>query len=120
MMTTQEIANKLADLCRKGEWATAQNELFAKDAVSIEQMESPGFAKETKGLDAIKKKGDAWEQMVTEVHGIKVSEPLVAENSFSVLMDMEMTMKQGGRQKMKEVCVYETKDGKIISERFFS
>src|SRR5690349_13005268 len=120
MMTTQEIANRLAELCRRGEWSTAQNELFAKDAVSIEQMDTPGFAKETKGLDAIKKKGEMWEQMVTEVHGMTVSEPLVADRSFSVLMDMEMTMKQGGRQKMKEVCVYETKDGKITSERFFS
>src|SRR5690349_11655247 len=120
MMTTQQIANRLAELCRKGEWATAQNELFAKDAVSIEQMDSPGFSKETRGLDAIKKKGEMWEQMVTEVHGTKVSEPLVADNSFSVLMDMDMTMKQGGRQKMKEVAVYETKDGKIVSERFFS
>src|SRR5690242_20564620 len=48
MMTTQQIANRLAELCRKGEWATAQNELFAKDAVSIEQMDSPGFSKETR------------------------------------------------------------------------
>jgi ketosteroid isomerase-like protein len=119
-MTTQQIANRLAELCRKGEWQTAHDELYAKDAVSIEQMESPGFAKETKGLDAIRKKGEVWEQMVTEVHGVTVSEPLVAEHSFAVLMNMEMTMKQGGRQKMKEVCVYETKDGKVISERFFS
>ena len=120
MMTTQQIANRLTELCRNGEWSTAQNELFANDAVSIEQMDSPGFSRETKGLDAIRKKGDMWEQMVTEVHDMKVSEPLVSDNSFSVLMDMEMTMKQGGRQKMKEVAVYETKDGKIISERFFS
>ena len=120
MMTTQQIANRLAELCRKGEWAAAQNELFANDAVSIEQMDTPGFPKETRGLDAIRKKGEIWEQMVTEVHGMSVSEPLIADKSFSVLMDMEMTMKQGGRQKMKEVAVYEAKDGKIISERFFS
>ena len=58
-MTTQQIANRLAELCRKGDWTTAQNELFAKDAVSIEQNESPGFARETKGIDAIRKKGEA-------------------------------------------------------------
>ena len=118
-MTTQEIATRLAELCRKGDWKTAQEEFFAKDAVSIEQHESPGFAKETKGLDAIRKKGEAWEGMVDEVHSIKVSEPQVAGNSFSLVMDMEMTLKQGGRQQMKELCVYETKDGKVISERFF-
>ena len=118
-MTTQQIADRLADLCRKGDWATAQNELFAKDAVSIEQHDSPGFSKETKGLDAIRQKGKAWEGMVDEVHGMKVSEPQVAGDSFSVVMDMDMTMKQGGRQQMRELCVYETKDGKVISERFF-
>jgi hypothetical protein len=119
MMTTQQIANRLAELCRNGDWKTAHNELFAKDAVSIEQHESPGFAKETKGLDAIRQKGDAWEGMVKEVHGMKVSEPQVAGNSFSLVMDMDMTMKDGGRQHMKELCVYETKEDKVISERFF-
>lgn len=118
-MTTQQIASRLTELCRKGEWATAQKELFAKDAVSIEQYESPGFSKETKGIDAIRKKGDTWEGMLEEMHAMKVSEPLIAGNSFAVVMDMEMTMKERGRQKMSELCVYETKDGKIISERFF-
>ena len=118
-MTTQQIANRLAELCRKGDWTTAQNELFAKDAVSIEQNESPGFARETKGIDAIRKKGEAWEGMVEEVHSMTVSEPQIAGNAFSLVMDMDMTMKQGGRQQMKELCVYETKDGKVISERFF-
>ena len=66
-MITQQIANRLAELCRRGDWSTAQNELFARDAVSIELMDSPGFSKETKGLDAIKRKGEMWELMVTEV-----------------------------------------------------
>ena len=57
--------------------------------------------------------------MVEEVHSMTVSEPQVAGNVFSLVMDMDMTMKQGGRQQMKELCVYETKDGKVISERFF-
>lgn len=118
-MTTQQIANRLVELCRKGDWKTVQNELFAKDAVSIEQFASPGFEKETRGLDAIKKKGEAWEGMVQEVHGLKVSDPLIAGNAFTVAMDMDMTMKEGGRQPMSELCVYETKDGKVISERFF-
>ena len=118
-MTTQQIASRLAELCRNGDWKKAHDELFAKDAVSIEQQESPGFAKETKGLDAIRQKGEAWEGMVNEVHEMNVSEPQIAGDSFSLVMDMEMTMKDGGRQHMKELCVYETRDGKVISERFF-
>jgi hypothetical protein len=35
-MNTKQIAERLVALCRKGEWETAQKELFADDAVSIE------------------------------------------------------------------------------------
>jgi putative methionine-R-sulfoxide reductase with GAF domain len=53
------------------------------------------------------------------VYGVKVSEPLVAGNSFAITMDMDVTMKGRSRETMSEVCVYVVKDGKIISEQFF-
>ena len=40
-MSTQQIAARLAELCRQGEFEAAQKELFAKDAVSIEPRETP-------------------------------------------------------------------------------
>ena len=52
-MTTSDIANKLVELCRKGQFSTVQKEFFAKDAVSIEPHATPAFEKETKGVDAI-------------------------------------------------------------------
>ena len=52
-MTTQEIANRLVELCRAGQFETAQKELFATDIVSIEPFASPAFEKETHGLNAI-------------------------------------------------------------------
>ena len=33
-MTTAQIANRLADLCKQGQFEQAQKELFAEDAVS--------------------------------------------------------------------------------------
>ena len=48
-MTTQQIASRLAELCRKGEFETAQKELFSNDVVSIEPYATPGFEKEIKG-----------------------------------------------------------------------
>lgn len=119
-MPTQQIAQRLADLCKKGEWKNAQTELFAEDAISIEQYETPGFPKETKGRDAIAEKGERFDDMVEEIHSINVSQPLIAGNAFAVVMDMDMTMKGQGRMQMSEMCVYETKDGKVVSERFFS
>jgi len=118
-MTTTEIANRLVELCSKGDFETAQKELFADDAVSIEASATPAFEKETKGLDAIIEKGHKWNSMVEEYHGMKVSQPLMGENSFAVTMFMSVTMKGMGRTDMTELCVYNVKDGKIVSEQFF-
>ena len=60
-MTTNQIASRLVELCRKGEFETAQKELFAKDAMSIEPQASGAFEKETKGLNAILEKGKKWD-----------------------------------------------------------
>jgi len=118
-MSTQEIANRLVELCQKGDFTGAQKELFADDAVSIEPHGSPEFEKEVHGLDAIMQKGEKWASMVEENHGMKVSQPLVSDNSFAVTMWMDVTMKGQGRMAMNELCVYHTKDGKIVSEQFF-
>jgi len=117
-MTTRQIANRLAELCRKGDFASAQKELFADDAVSIEPYPSPDFDKETKGLNNILAKGDKFESMVDTMHSFTVSEPLIAGNSFAMTMDMDATMKGKDRMKMTELCIYKLKDGKIISEEF--
>lgn len=118
-MTTQETANRLVELCQKGDFEAALTELFSDDAVSIEPQASPAFEKETKGIKAIREKGEKWNAMVQEVHGITVSDPLVANNSFSCTMRLNVTMKEGGPMDMTELCVYEVKDGKIVSEQFF-
>lgn len=119
VMTTNEIAARLTELCRKGDFETAQKELFAGDAVSIEPYASPPFDKETKGLDNIFEKGRKFEAMVQEMHNIEISEPLIVTNSFAISLRMDVTMKEGGRMDMNELCVYKVKDGKIISEEFF-
>lgn len=56
-MTTKEIATRFAELCRKGDFETAQRELFAADAVTTEPYKTPDFQKETNGLQAILDKG---------------------------------------------------------------
>jgi hypothetical protein len=119
VMTSTEIANRLVELCSKGDFETAQKELFADDAVSLEAYATPDFEKETKGLNAIIEKGHKWNSMVVEYHDMKVSQPLVGENSFAVSMSMNLTTKATGRMDIKELCVYNVKDGKIVSEQFF-
>lgn len=118
-MSTQEIANRLVELCRKGDFKGALTELFSKDASSIEPYASPAFEKETKGIDAILEKGEKWNAMVEKVNAISISDPLIATDSFVCTMRMDVVMKERGPMDMTELCVYMVKDGKIISEQFF-
>jgi hypothetical protein len=118
-MTTQQIALRLVELCRKGEFETAQKEFFANDVISIEPYATPGFEKETKGLPAVIKKGHQFEAMVEKTHGISLSEPLVAGNAIAFVLNMDITMKGKDRLSMSELCVYQVKDGKIVQEEFF-
>jgi ketosteroid isomerase-like protein len=118
-MSTQEIANRLVELCRQGEFEKALDELFSSDAVSIEPYATPAFEKETKGMDAIKEKGKKWNEMVEEMHSVTVSDPVVVTNSFACTLRLNVTMKERGPMDMTELCVYQVKDGKIISEQFF-
>jgi ketosteroid isomerase-like protein len=119
-MNMQQVANRLVELCRRGEFYQAQDELYAQDAVSLEPEGAPaGPLGSARGLDAIREKGKAFDQAYEKTHGITVSDPLVAGNFFSVAMGIDATWKQGGRYAMEEICVYEVRDGKIVLEQFF-
>jgi len=118
-MTTQEIADRLVALCRRADYETAQKELYSNDIVSVEPAETPDFSKETKGLPAILEKGRKFMAMIEKIHANEVSEPVVAGSSFACTMRIDITMKGQGRMDMKELCVYEVKDGKIVRERFY-
>lgn len=118
-MTTKEIATKLADYCRNGKWTQAQQELYADDVVSIEPHATEDFEQETKGLKNLFAKGEKFESMVESRNNIRVSEPVVAPNSFAFVLEMDVVMKKGGQMNMEELCVYTVKDGKITSEQFF-
>ena len=118
-MTTEAIASRLAELCEEGRFEDAQRELFSDDAISIEPHDTPDFEKETNGLGAIIQKGHKWEGMVQKMNSLKVSEPLLATNAFALTMRMDVEMKDGSKWDMTELCVYQVKDGKIISEQFF-
>jgi hypothetical protein len=118
-MSTEEIANRLVACCRKGDWETAHRELYGQNARSIEPYATPDFQKETVGLAAIREKGKKFDAMVEKVHSLDVSEPLVAGNSFACTLTMDITMKGRERMQSPELCVYQVKDGKIVSEEFF-
>jgi ketosteroid isomerase-like protein len=118
-MTTKEVADQLISFCRNGDWAGAHNTLYAANVESIEPYETPDFPKRAQGLDAIRKKGEKFDSMVETMHSIETSDPLVAGNAIAFVLEMDMTIKGKGRMKSPELCVYQVKDGKVISEEFF-
>jgi hypothetical protein len=117
-MNTKEIADKLVAYCRQGKFEEAQRELFSKDAVSVEPEDTPMAPKETKGLPAIIEKGRRFASALETVHSMKVSDPLLAGNSFACTMSLDATMKGQGRTTISELCIYVVADGKIVSEQF--
>src|SRR5512138_1930793 len=104
VMTTQDIANRLDELFGSNNWQQIHEELFSDDAESIEPPQAQGM-QSVKGKDAIKKKGEEWNQMVQEVHGGWCSKPIVGGRFISVAMGIDATMKGQGRSKMEEIVV---------------
>lgn len=118
-MTTKEVAQRFFELAEQGKWNQIQDELFSDDAKSIEPEGYDGLPS-VEGIDKIREKGRLFDQMVQEVHGGYCKEPQVAGKYFVCTMGLDATMKGEGRVKMDEVALYEVRDGKIISEQFFS
>ncbi len=120
-MNTQQVANRLVELCRDGKGQQAQEELYSKDAVSIEMegMEASGMPTVAKGMAAIAEKGRTFNEGIEAVHGGTVGEPIVMGNWFAITMTMDATFKGRGRMNMEEICVYQVKDGRIVREQFF-
>lgn len=119
-MSTEAVAKRLVAMCRHGQFEEAQHELYAKDATSTEpEAAANGPLGNVKGLDAILEKGKRFQAGVEQIHGLEVSEPVIAGNWFSISMTLDVTMKEYGRTTMAEICVYHVKDDKIVAEQFF-
>jgi hypothetical protein len=116
-MTIREVAVKLVEYCKKGDFEGAQKEFLTEDAAGIE----PAGANmpSVTGRDAIIVKGHQFQAMLEAVHGISVSDPTIAGEYFSIALLMDVTMKGMGRINMDELIVYHVKDGKIMSEQYF-
>jgi ketosteroid isomerase-like protein len=118
-MNTQEIGKRYVELCQQGKMTACLDELYAKNAVSVEAAPPPGGEKTAKGLDAIKAKGKEWQESHI-VHGAEVVGPFPNENRFAVRFVFDVTDKPSGkRSKMDEVALFTIENGKITREEFF-
>jgi hypothetical protein len=117
-MNTEDVAKKLVEFCREGEWMKAVDELYAKDIVSVEAHAMENMPAEMRGIDQVRGKTEWWEKNM-EVHSAKVSGPFVARDTFVVQFDVDVTEKASKkRTQMSEVGIYKVKDGKVAREEF--
>ncbi|MDB5155190.1 MAG: nuclear transport factor 2 family protein [Mucilaginibacter sp.] len=114
----QEVAHKLVDLCREGKNVEAINELYDDNIVSLEPEGSP-MAGKTVGKEAVLASTNQWFSSVEEIHSAYISDPIVSGNFFACTMDIDATYKEQGRNEMSELCVFEVKNGKIVTSQFF-
>jgi hypothetical protein len=117
-MRAQEVANRLVQLCRDGKNVDAINELYDDHIVSFEPEGSPMGGK-TVGRDAVLESTNQWYSSVEEVHSAHISDPIVAGDFFACTMRMDVTYKERGRNMMDELCVFEVKDGRIVTSQFY-
>ena len=118
-MNTIEIAKKLVEFCKQGKNREALDTLFADDAVSVEAMAMPGAQQESKGLAAIKGKGEWWVAN-HEVHAATITGPWPHGDRFIVGFNYDVTNTPSGkRMQMDEVGLFTVRNGKIVREEFF-
>lgn len=112
-MTVEQIVKRLLELIKEGKNVQAEQELYADDALSVEQN-----GHSVRGIEGIiaKTKG-AFEGV--QVHSSS-TQAFAGADSFLLVFDMDMTPKDGARMQAREYGFYKVKDGKISEEYFFS
>ena len=108
-MTTKEVADKLVQLCRKGEFIRAEQELYGSQVMHIEAN-----GEEFNGFDLVLLKEKQFLEKLENKPAVKVSEPLVAGNYFTISMHMEFVHKELGTKIIDEIIVYKVNNGKIV------
>ncbi len=120
-MTTQEVANRYYELASQSKWIEIQEELHDDNVVSQEpeHAASRGVQITIQGREAVRAKTMANREMIEAIHSQSCSEPIVEGNFFSLGLKRDVTYKNRPRVQLEEICVFQVKEGKIVSEQFF-
>ena len=116
-MDARSVGLRLVELARANQDATAVEELYDENIVSIEIMSDPEAGPHIgEGIQTIYEKHAWWESVAT-VHNIDIEGPFAGSGDvhFVVHFQMDVTM-EGQRSQMTEVGLYTVAKGKIIKE----
>lgn len=116
--TVHEVAARFDELARQEKWFEIQDELFADNVKSIEPPNSP-WLKNAEGKANVRRKGEDWVKRVQAIHKTHTTTPVVGDKHFAVGREKDMTVEGLGRVQIRQIMLYEVKEGKIVSEQFF-
>lgn len=116
-MSLIENARKVQELIVDGRGLKALEDMYHKD---IQVYEIPTGAHRT-GIEEQRKAMQDWYDNVFEVHdsGYGAITSNEGSNITCAELWMDVTFKDGKRQRLEEVAVQKWKDGKIIEEKFY-
>ena len=117
-MNIGEIAQYFVQWRNEGDGNKIRMELYSADIESIEE----GFDNEigrVTGMSGLGRKGQGLKKQF-EVYNIKASNPVIADNWFSIKFEIDSTDKKSGkRSTLSEIGVFKVKGGKIVKEHYF-
>jgi hypothetical protein len=125
MMETKEATMKIDEIAYHFvNWRNTNNadrlrtELYSPDIESIEEGNTSEIGR-VRGMAGLGKKGQGLSRDFA-VHNIKASDPVVADNWFSVKFEIDTTDKRSDKRAiLSEIGVYKVEDGKIVKEHYF-
>ncbi|GAA4085532.1 SnoaL-like domain-containing protein [Mucilaginibacter panaciglaebae] len=115
MKTITTIAERLVTLLKEQQFVTAYEELYSENATSIDPMHPQ--APPNEGLAVLIEREKAFLRRVI-MHSVEVSAPIYGDTHFAISLLLDLTI-EGLDKKVKELCVYGVRDGKIVSQQFF-
>ncbi len=115
-MDVREIAGDYAAMVAAGQMEQAAQKYWADDIVTAEAM--PGAMATTTGKAEAMAKAEAW-YAAHEIHGFRSEGPFVNGDSFLILMDMEVTSKDGEHSRIREIVSYRVAGGQVVEERYY-
>jgi hypothetical protein len=115
MNAINEIASRLSSLCEKHEFLQTYEELFSEHAESIDPMNNNQLLQ---GRGILMERERTFLE-TTDIHEVKISEPIFAGNYFCVTMSFDYTPTGQDRRKVEELGVYKVENGKIVHQHFF-
>jgi hypothetical protein len=117
--TGNDIGKRYVALCKEGQYDKCLDELFSKDAVSVEALDPPNGSRTVKGLDAIHAKGKEWGENHI-IHKVDVTGPFPNADRFIVRFTFEVTNKKSNQRiTLDEMGLFTIENGKITREEFF-